>query len=455
MPPAIDVPPALAAFLRGSERRAWVFLWLQGGDAEAADQALAAASRAFRADAAGLPLAEWPERYWRLLAASPLEVDHGRWPGDLDLLAVAAPVDRRALLLRLAAGLDEQPAADALGVSLDTYRQRLAAACPRDPAGQVDVAAWHGLAQAIQQAARELPDSRLERIAGLRDTALSGHGIPAPATTAADTGSPAAHADGRPAARKGPRPGQVAMLLLAVLAAAAGIGVYLQRSGPVLPPVDEATSGVDDLRVHDPGPILVEPLPDPEPPAVPAAPVPPALEEPPADPAVAQMDLLSWYAAGAPDSRIEREEGAPAPGPVAGGGDDGELSAARAWAQLDAAAQAGLREAALRFASLPAAEQASLRHRFAALDRMERRGWRFGPDLGNDWPGLQPWLGFVPEDERDPLLRILRAMDSTQRAQLAELLRRQSPAGRIELRRELLAIPPARRAGWLEEASRR
>lgn len=454
MLPAADVPPALAAFLRGSERRAWVFLWLQGGDAEAADQALAAASRAFQADAASLAMAEWPGRYWRLLAACPLEAGQGHWPGELDLLAVVAPADRRALLLRLAGGLDEQPAADALGVALDTYRQRLAAACPRDPAGQVDVAAWHGLAQAIQQAARELPESRLERIAGLRDTALSGHGMPAPAVAAEDAGSPAAHSGDRAPARRRLRPAPVAAVLLAVLVAAAGIGWYLNRPGPVPPPVDEATSGVDDLRVHDPGPILVEPLPDPEPPAVPVAPVPPALEEPPADPVVARMDLLSWYAAGAPDSRIEREEGPHAPVPVAAG-DEGELPAARAWAQLDAAAQAGLREAALRFAGLPADEQASLQRRFAALDRMERRGWRFGPDLGDDWPGLQPWLGFVPEDERDPLLRILRAMDSAQRAQLAELLRRQSPAGRIELRQELLAIPAARRAGWLDEASRR
>src|SRR5690606_39498888 len=89
-----------------------------------------------------------------------------------------------------------------------------------------------------------------------------------------------------------------------------------------------------------------------------------------------------------------------------------------------------------RFAALSAPEQASLRGRFAALDRMERRGWRFGPDLGNDWPSLQPWLGYVPEDERAPLLQLLRVMDSTQRAQLAELLRRQSPPGRVELDRK-------------------
>ncbi len=454
MPPATDVPPALAAFLRGSERRAWVFLWLQGGNADAADHALAAASRAFQADAATLSMAQWPARYWRLLAACPLETDEGDRPGELAILGAAAPADRRALLLRLAAGLDEQPAAEALGVSLETYRERLAAGCPRDPHGEVDPAAWHRLAQAIQLAVRDLPASRLERIAGLRDTALTGHGMPAPATDEPATAPPHPYTPAEARARRRPGPVVVALLVLVALAAA-GAWWSLRPPGPLLPPADEATSGVDDLRVHEHGPILVEPLPAAEPPAVPAEPVPPVLAEPPSDPVIAQMDLLSWYAAGAPESRIEREASdgvvalLPAPGP------DGAPAMTLAWLQLEPGDQAMVRAAAARFAALSAPEQASLRGRFAALDRMERRGWRFGPDLGNDWPSLQPWLGYVPEDERAPLLQLLRVMDSTQRAQLAELLRRQSPPGRVELRQELLAIPAARRASWLEEAALR
>ena len=437
--PSADVPPALAAFLRGSERRAWVFLWLQGGQAEAADQALAAATRAFQAEAARLPMAQWPGRYWRLLSACPLESPDGEWSGDLAVLATAAPQDRRALLLRLAAGLDEQPAADALGVALDTYRQRLAAACPRDAAGAVDAGAWHRLAQAIQQAARDLPDARLERIAELRDTALSGHGMPVADTAGAEPLPP--HDAHRVPAPRRRRPGPLPLALIVLVAVAAATAWWLLRpSGAVLPPLSgQDAVEVDDLRVHDRGPILVEPLPDADPPAVAADPMPPPMAEPPADPVVAQMDFLSWYAAGAPDSRIEREADSDgAMQPVAAPVPDGPaVPAAQAWAQLRPF------------------EQASLRRRFGALDRMERRGWAFGPDLGRDWPGLQPWLGFVPEEERAPLLAVLRAMDSPQRALLAELLRRQSPAGRVDLRRELVVVPAPRRASWLEEASLR
>src|SRR5690606_28368818 len=150
--------------------------------------------------------------------------------------------------------------------------------------------------------------------------------------------------------------------------------------------------------------------------------------------------LLSWYAAGAPESRIEREAGSEAAAAV----DADELAgteATVAWAGLDPAEQASLREAAGRFAALPAAEQDALRGRFAALDRMERRGWLFGPELGRDWPRLQPWVGYVPEEERAPALSALPAMDSGQRERLAEVLRRQSPAGRIELRPEMPALP--------------
>src|SRR5690606_29270498 len=448
LPPANEVPPALAAFLRGSERRAWVFLWLQAGDADAADQALAATVRAFRVEAAQLPMAEWPGRYWRLLAACPLDAQGGQWPPGLDLLATPAPADRRALLLRLAGGLDEQPAAEAMGVALGVYRERLAAACPRDATGQVDVAAWHGLAQAIQQAARDLPESRLERIAALRETALAGHGTPeAPSTRA--------HAVGKGPGR-GRRTLWVALLLLAV-AALAGAGAWWwwqQRSAalPISPPADDV-AGADDLRVHDRGPILVEPLPDPAPPAVPADPVPPALDEPPLDPVVAAVDFLSWYAAGAPASRMESEAGDAAEPLVPPPEEDAGRLAEQAWAELDAGDRAILREAFARYSALPVAEQEQLRRRFATLDRMERRGWLLGPAVGDDWPRLQPWLGYVPEAERSRLLAILRAMEAGQRRQLAEVLRRQSPVGRVELRQELLALPAARRADWLDEVA--
>ncbi|HRF84754.1 MAG TPA: hypothetical protein PLO34_10065, partial [Pseudoxanthomonas sp.] len=61
---ASGLPAALSAFLRGVERRAYVFLWLQDGNAAGAERALAAAIRAFPGPAAAMPMAEWPARFW-------------------------------------------------------------------------------------------------------------------------------------------------------------------------------------------------------------------------------------------------------------------------------------------------------------------------------------------------------------------------------------------------------
>ena len=71
-------PPALAAFLRGVERRGAVLAELQCGDADAGDAALAQAMRRFRAEAAGQPMSQWPRRFWTLLLSQPgLRRHHG------------------------------------------------------------------------------------------------------------------------------------------------------------------------------------------------------------------------------------------------------------------------------------------------------------------------------------------------------------------------------------------
>ena len=82
---------------------------------------------------------------------------------------------------------------------------------------------------------------------------------------------------------------------------------------------------------------------------------------------------------------------------------------------------------------------------------MERRGWRLGPVLGADFVLLQPLVGFVPEDEREPLLAVLRTLTPEQRARLGALSLRTPPAERERLRRELLATPPAARTAWLDQ----
>ena len=62
---------AVAAFLRGVERRAALLAELQCGDPVAGDAALGAVMRAFRRAARRQPLAQWPRQFWGLLLAAP------------------------------------------------------------------------------------------------------------------------------------------------------------------------------------------------------------------------------------------------------------------------------------------------------------------------------------------------------------------------------------------------
>ncbi len=174
---AAVVPAALSAFLRGVERRGALFAELQCGDRDAGDTALAAALRAFRNHAGALAMAEWPRRFWSLLvAAPPLRQASAlaHWPPGLQSLAPLGSGARRALLLRLVAGLPEDEAALVLGLEVAAYQQALADACPRDADGHPDALAWRSLAEAIQQQLRDLPPERLARLARLREEAIAG-----------------------------------------------------------------------------------------------------------------------------------------------------------------------------------------------------------------------------------------------------------------------------------------
>jgi hypothetical protein len=175
-------PAALAAFLRGVERRGAVFAELQCGDAGCGDAALAAAMRAFREGAAASPISDWPSRFWGLLLAAPVlrrAAPGADWPGALSALARLGTGPRAALLLRLVAGLHETEAATALGVAPPTYRLALQRALPRHANGAPDEDAWHALAEATQLAIRQLPPTRLARLAQLREAALQPRRPPA------------------------------------------------------------------------------------------------------------------------------------------------------------------------------------------------------------------------------------------------------------------------------------
>ena len=104
-------------------------------------------------------------------------------------------------------------------------------------------------------------------------------------------------------------------------------------------------------------------------------------------------------------------------------------------------------------AALPVVEQQALRARFAGLDRLYRDGWRLGPQLGAFYPALQPLLGYLPETQREPMLALLRQLDARQLGQLSRLSQRTPPQEREALRTELLALPAAGRAQWLQRRS--
>ena len=171
------VPAALAAFLRGVERRGAVLAQLQRGDALAGDAALAAAMRAFRAGAPAQPLAEWPQRFWTLLLATPQlrqPTPPAHWPEDLAWLGGLSPSRRAALLLRLAAGLPEADAAAVLGVAPASYRLALRRALPHRDDGRADPGAWARLREDVHRRIKTLPAERLAHLARLREAALGG-----------------------------------------------------------------------------------------------------------------------------------------------------------------------------------------------------------------------------------------------------------------------------------------
>lgn len=121
----------------------------------------------------------------------------------------------------------------------------------------------------------------------------------------------------------------------------------------------------------------------------------------------------------------------------------------QAWLALPGDERAAVAAAAARFNALPIEQQIALRARFDALDHEDRHAWLLGPTLGAAFPSLQPLLGWVPEDEREPLLAMLRAMPPAQRDMLGVLAQRTPPQQRDALRRGLLATPLASRDTFL------
>lgn len=319
----VERPAALSAFLRGVERRGVVLAELQCGRRATGEIAMAATLRAFGQYAGEQPMERWPEGFWSLLAAAPplqQSAEDADWDHEMAALAGLAPADRLAMLLRLAAGMEEDQAARVLGMDRTGYRQALARACPRDDEGKPDVEGWRALAQAVQLRIRQLPADRIAHLQRLRERMFPEADEPpsphAPLVTPMAAPPAPVVADQPPPARAR---GRVRWywwcLLVAVVVAAAGAWGWWRNGLPAVAVV--RTGAPDDgslgVRALQPAPqVRAEPLGD--------APAP----QPPADAALASADLdqlmdpqgaalaanagfLAWYAAD-PDGRLRQAQ---------------------------------------------------------------------------------------------------------------------------------------------------
>ncbi len=119
------------------------------------------------------------------------------------------------------------------------------------------------------------------------------------------------------------------------------------------------------------------------------------------------------------------------------------------WQALPESERSRIREAARRLAALPADQQQSLRATFAAQDARFRDGWRLGPTLGAQFPKLEGLFGFLPVEQRDTALSVLRQLTPDQLAQLTLIAQRTPPQERDTVRAAFLALAPADRDRWL------
>ena len=110
-----------------------------------------------------------------------------------------------------------------------------------------------------------------------------------------------------------------------------------------------------------------------------------------------------------------------------------------------------MRDTAQTFIGRAATDQVAAREAFDALPAQAREPWWLGPALGEWFSPVQPLFAYVPQDQRPPLLAMLRALSPQARDDLALLARRLPAAERERLRRELLEAPAQEREALVRE----
>lgn len=277
--------PALSAFLRGIERRAFVFAEVQCGDAGQAEAAVGQAMRVFAPLSVETPLAGWPAAFWAVLLAQPGLSDGASPEPELAGLGTGP---RAALLLRLVGGLDFGHAAAVMGVAEPTYRFALQRALRQLGEAGVSYGALGELRERLHRRVKALPETQVAGLAALRQRVLSG--LPEPV------------APPSPPAGRAMRILLWGLLGLLLAAFAATWWPGLVPGGPAIPAAD---------------PMAPAPLPVDAPPPAPPAGDTDVVTHPdyaqlsnPADAALADdLALLAWFAAGGADDVPEATAG--------------------------------------------------------------------------------------------------------------------------------------------------
>ena len=444
---------AIAAFLRGVERRAWLLARAQSGQPVAAQRALAVTQQVFVSDAEQWPIAQWPLQYWRLLLAAPsmrkppVAGPAARLPGIARL-----PVEARAaVLLHLVAALDDADAAGALGIGTAAYQARIRDALPLDALDQPDVDVWRAWRAAAERELAQATEPEAPTAVPAR---------PAPQVRAH---SPLVDVDTRHRHRLRWLWVGVALCVVAMVATfflhPRGREVLDQwRAEIKREPLDAAATpkarfDAADLALHPDRDLLSMP----------------------GELAFAhQLPLLAWLVDAGADPRAADAVRLPVIVQAANAGiatiasDDVALrrrvqrwnalppkaraarrGAWQAWRALPAVERMRLRDTAARWRLLASEEQAALRARFDALPADARHGWWLGPELGRDWPRVAPLFAFAAESQRDPLLALLRAADAEDIDVLERLAQITPPEERDALRLDLLRVPAAERRAWM------
>lgn len=122
-----------------------------------------------------------------------------------------------------------------------------------------------------------------------------------------------------------------------------------------------------------------------------------------------------------------------------------------AWQKLSPDEQAQVRAAATRWAALPGPQQGALRARFSAQASEWQAAWLLGPAVGVWLDQAGTWFAYVPDGERNATLRMLEDLPADARGQLFTLSRRLGAAQREQLRKDLVAAAPARRAALIAQ----